>query len=347
MAASTANARVNTTTTSSSNERAPIGVLLANLGTPRSPATADVRRYLREFLSDPKVVRAPRWIWFCVLNGIILPFRASRSAKLYRSIWMQQGSPLLVHSRTIACELAGALNGPQHPSHGDPYRVALGMRYGEPSLEQALESLQSQGVQRIVLLPLFPQQSDTTTGTLEERLCRLLGQPRFAGLRLRSISAWPDESLYVRALADSIRATPGFDEAEHFVLSYHGLPQSYVRRGDPYLDHCNRTTRALVAELGWSESQYTQTFQSRFGPQRWLEPSTEDTICALAKRHRRVLVATPGFPADCLETLEEIAVGLRERFHEEGGEELHVTPCLNGSAGLAAALARLVREKKW
>lgn len=328
---------MNTTTTNSLNERAPIGVLLANLGTPRSPATADVRRYLREFLSDPKVVRAPRWVWFCVLNGIILPFRASRSAKLYRSIWLEQGSPLLVHSRTIACELAGAL--------GEDYRVALGMRYGEPSLEQALESLQSQGAQRIVLLPLFPQQSDTTTGTLEERLCRLLGQPRFAGLRLCSISAWPDEPLYIRALADSIRATPGFDEAEHFVLSYHGLPQSYVRRGDPYLDHCNRTTRALVAELGWSASQYTQTFQSRFGPQRWLEPSTEDTICTLAKRHRRVLVATPGFPADCLETLEEIAVGLRERFHEEGGEELSVTPCLNGSAGLTAALKRLVTDR--
>ena len=328
---------MNTTTTNSLNERAPIGVLLANLGTPRSPATADVRRYLREFLSDPKVVRAPRWVWFCVLNGIILPFRASRSAKLYRSIWLEQGSPLLVHSRTIACELAGAL--------GEDYRVALGMRYGEPSLEQALASLQSQGAQRIVLLPLFPQQSDTTTGTLEERLCRLLGQPRFAGLRLCSISAWPDEPLYIRALADSIRATPGFDEAEHFVLSYHGLPQSYVRRGDPYLDHCNRTTRALVAELGWSASQYTQTFQSRFGPQRWLEPSTEDTICTLAKRHRRVLVATPGFPADCLETLEEIAVGLRERFHGEGGEELSVTPCLNGSAGLAAALKRLVTDR--
>jgi ferrochelatase len=338
-AASTTSARVNTTTTNSSNERAPIGVLLANLGTPRSPATADVRRYLREFLSDPKVVRAPRWVWFCVLNGIILPFRASRSAKLYRSIWMEQGSPLLVHSRTIACELAGAL--------GENYRVALGMRYGEPSLRQALESLQSQGVQRIVLMPLFPQQSDTTTGTLEERLCRLLAQPELAALRLRSISAWPDQPQYIRALAESIRATPGFAQAEHFVLSYHGLPQSYVRRGDPYLDHCNRTTRALVAELGWSESQYTQTFQSRFGPQRWLEPSTEDTICTLAKRHRRVLVATPGFPADCLETLEEIAVGLRERFHEEGGEELFVTPCLNGSAGLAAALGQLVREQKW
>jgi ferrochelatase len=338
---------VNITTTNSSNERAPIGVLLANLGTPRSPATADVRRYLREFLSDPKVVRAPRWIWFCVLHGIILPFRAPRSAKLYRSIWMEQGSPLLVHSRAIACELENALSCPQGDLQSESYRVALGMRYGEPSLEQALESLQSQGVQRIVLLPLFPQESDTTTGTLEERLCRLLSQPRFAGLRLKAISAWPDEPLYIRALAESIRATPGFEQAEHFVLSYHGLPQSYVRRGDPYLDHCNRTTRALVAELGWSESQYTQTFQSQLGPQRWLEPSTQDTLCALAKAHRRVLVATPGFPADCLETLEEIAVGLRERFYEEGGEELNVAPCLNGSAGLAAALARLVREKKW
>ncbi len=336
-AASITNSPVNTTQTNSSSERAPIGVLLANLGTPRSPSTADVRRYLREFLSDPKVVRAPRVVWFCVLNGIILPFRAPRSARLYRSIWLPEGSPLLVHSRTIACELAGAL--------GERYAVRLGMRYGEPTLADALLELQRAGAREIVLLPLFPQQSDTTTGTLEERLCRWLREPRFAGLRLHAISAWPDQPAYIRALADSIRATPGYAQAEHCVLSYHGLPESYVRRGDPYLDHCNRTTRALARELGWDAQHYTQSFQSRFGPQRWLQPSTEDVIEALARRHRQVLVATPGFPADCLETLEEIAVGLRESFHSAGGGELLVTPCLNGSPGLATALRELVEEK--
>lgn len=328
---------MNTTTTSTATEAARIGVLLANLGTPRSPRTADVRRYLREFLSDPKVVRAPRLVWFFVLNGIILPFRASRSAKLYRTIWMPEGSPLLVHSREIACELAGAL--------GTSFRVALGMRYGEPTLADALAALQQQGVREIVLLPLFPQQSDTTTGTLEERICKLLGEARFAGLRLRAVSSWPDQPTYIRALADSIRNTPGYERAGHFVLSYHGLPESYVRRGDPYLDHCQRTTRALVQELGWKQGQWTMSFQSRFGPQRWLEPSTESVVRALAKQERRVLIATPGFPADCLETLEEIAVGLSEAFHEEGGEELLVTPCLNGSKGLAQALAELVRTR--
>lgn len=313
----------------------PKGVLLANLGTPQSPTTADVRAYLREFLGDPKVVRAPRWIWYLVLNGIILPFRAPRSARLYRSIWLEAGSPLAVHSREQAQGLAKEL--------GPEFRVALAMRYGQPSVRAALEELRSQGCQQILLLPLFPQQSDTTTGTLVEHVERELRARADEAMQWKVVEQYADHPLYIQALAESIRATSGQERAQHLVLSFHGLPQSYVDQGDPYFAHCQRTTLALQAALGRSAEQVSMTFQSRFGPQRWLEPATLRTVCALAKRYPVLHIATPGFPADCLETLEEIRIGLREAFHEAGGHELIVTPCLNASPTFARALADLSR----
>jgi ferrochelatase len=330
---------VNTTSTSSCAEPksaagARTGVLLANLGTPASPSVADVRAYLREFLSDPLVVRAPRWIWWPVLRGIILPFRAPRSAQLYRSIWTGAGSPLLVHSRAQARALAERL-GPATP-------LALGMRYGEPDLRGALAELAGRGCARVLLVPLFPQESSTTTGTLVER-ARVLA--RELGLELDTLPAFHSHPAYVRALARSVRDAVPEGPALHHVFSFHGLPAAYVAAGDPYLGHCRATAERLAAELGLAAEGWSLAFQSRFGPQRWLEPYLEPHLAGLAARHRRVVLATPGFLADCLETLEELGVRARECFRAAGGDELRLVPCLNARPDFIEGLERIVSER--
>lgn len=330
---------MSTTPTSASSE-APratartTGVLLANLGTPASPAVADVRAYLREFLSDPLVVRAPRLVWWFVLRGLILPFRAPRSAALYRSIWSEQGSPLLVHSRAQARALAARL-GPARP-------LALGMRYGEPSLRGALGELAGRGCARVLLVPLFPQESSTTTGTLVLRATEL---SRELGLELDVLPPFHSYPAYFRALARAVRETvPAAADAPH-VFSFHGLPASYVAAGDPYLGHCRATGELLAAELGLGPDRWSLAFQSRFGPQRWLEPYLEPHLAQLAARHRRVVLVTPGFLADCLETLEELGVRARESFLAAGGEELCIVPCLNDRPDFIAALGAIVEER--
>lgn len=308
-------------------------MLLANLGTPASTSVADVRRYLREFLGDPLVVRAPRWIWWCVLNGIILPFRAPRSAELYRNIWTHEGSPLLVHSRAQARALAGRLGA------GQP--LALGMRYGEPSLESGLRELARAGCARVLLLPMFPQESSTTTGTLVERARTLA---RALGLELDTLPPFHSHPAYVAALARSVREAAPEGPALHHVFSFHGLPASYVASGDPYLGHCQATAKLLAAELGLSAGGWSLAFQSRFGPQRWLEPYLEPRLVELAAQHPRVVLVTPGFLADCLETLEELGLRARERFREAGGQELRLVPCLNERPDFIEALERILRE---
>ena len=308
------------------------GVLLANLGTPRTPGVADVRAYLREFLGDPKVVQAPRLVWWPVLHGLILPFRAPKSAELYRRIWTSQGSPLLVHSRAQARGLAERL--------GTPTPVALGMRYGEPSLAAGLTELQASGCRRVLLLPMFPQWSVTTTGTLEEAAARECAR---RGLELRTVPPFHSHPAYIRALASAVREGTKA-EPEHLVLSFHGLPEAYVRRGDPYRDHCRSTAEQLVRELGLRPERWSLAFQSRFGPQPWLQPYLEPHLVALAREHRRVVLATPGFLADCLETLEELGLRARERFREAGGEELAIVPCLNERPEFLEALAVIVRD---
>ncbi len=309
-------------------------MLLANLGTPASPSVADVRSYLREFLSDPMVVRAPRWIWWLVLRGIILPFRAPRSAELYRSIWTAAGSPLLFHSRAQARALAQRL-GPSTP-------LALGMRYGEPSLRAAFVELAGQRCGRVLLVPMFPQESATTNGTLV--LCaRSLAHE--LGLELDILPPFHSHPAYVGALAASVRAAVPEGAGLAHVFSFHGLPASYVASGDPYLGHCRATSARLAAELGLPESRWSLAFQSRFGPQRWLEPYLEPHLVELAARERRVVLVTPGFLADCLETLEELGKRARERFHAAGGEELLLVPCLNDRSEFIEALERIVRER--
>jgi protoporphyrin/coproporphyrin ferrochelatase len=326
---------VSTTSTRSSAERARrTGVLLANLGTPASSSVADVRRYLAEFLGDPMVVRAPRWIWWLVLRGIILPFRAPRSAELYRNIWTPEGSPLLAHSRAQAQALAERL-GPAIP-------VALGMRYGEPRLESALHELRRSGCTRVLLLPMFPQESATTTGTLLEK-ARELAQA--LQLELDTQPAFHSHPEYIAALARSVREAAPEGGSLHHVFSFHGLPAAYVASGDPYLGHCQATAKLLAAELGLASDGWTLAFQSRFGPQRWLEPYLEPKLVELAARHPRLVLVTPGFLADCLETLEELGLRARECFREAGGEELRLVPCLNERPDFIAGLERIVRER--
>jgi protoporphyrin/coproporphyrin ferrochelatase len=326
---------VNTTSTSASSEgAATTGVLLANLGTPASPALADVRAYLREFLSDPLVVRAPRLVWWPVLRGIILPFRAPRSAELYRHVWTAEGSPLLVHSRAQARALAARL-GPRRP-------LALGMRYGEPSLQAAFAELAQRGCRRVLLVPMFPQESSTTTGTLVRRAQSLA---RARALELDVLPPFHSQPAYLRALASSVREAAGDAADDPHVFSFHGLPASYVASGDAYLEHCRATSERLAAELGLGAGRWSIAFQSRFGPQRWLEPYLEAHLAQLAARHRRVVLLAPGFLADCLETLEELGLRARAAFRAAGGAELRIVPCLNDRPDFIAGLAALIEDR--
>jgi ferrochelatase len=307
---------------------APTGVLLANVGTPDGPDPASVRRFLREFLSDPDVVALPRIVWLPILHGIVLPLRGRSSARLYREIWTSEGSPLLVFGRRQREALEVRL--------GAGFRVALGMRYGRPALETAVEELLAAGCERIVLLPLFPQTSFATTGSVTRAVERIV-----RGRALRTVPSFCEDAGYVGALARRVRAARGDARIDHHVFSFHGLPKRSVRRGDPYAGECERTARALARALDLAEGSWTLAYQSRFG-RGWLEPAVDDVARSLAAGGRSVLVATPGFASDCLETLEEIGIRLRETFRAAGGGDLIVVPALNEAPDWIDALARLV-----
>ncbi|HUG98713.1 MAG TPA: ferrochelatase [Gammaproteobacteria bacterium] len=303
-----------------------LGVLVTNLGTPDAPETGALRRYLKEFLWDPRVVEVPRPLWWLILNGVILRIRPSRSAKVYRTVWTEEGSPLLTLSRTQAAgigeRLAAGLAG--------PVEVVLGMRYGNPSIPSALEQLHAANVRRLLVLPLYPQYSASTTASTFDAVAatlmrwRWIPEPRF-------ITGYHDENGYLEALAASVRehwAANG--RGEHLVMSFHGVPRRYLDAGDPYHCQCVKTGRLLAERLGLADGNWSVTFQSRFGREEWLKPYTDESIRALGRRGlKRIDVVCPGFSADCLETLEEIAEQNAEFFHECGGETLSYIPCLN------------------
>ncbi len=317
------------------------GVLITNLGTPDAPETKAVRRYLAEFLSDPRVVERPRWLWLPVLYGIILNLRPRRSAEAYAKIWSDEGSPLLAISRRLTKAIADALE----QKTGAPVPVALGMRYGNPSIESALGYLRDHGANRIVALPLYPQFSATTTGSTFDAIAKVLERWRWVP-HLRFIADYHDDPGYIDALASSIRAWREKNGAgEKLLLSFHGIPQRYFDAGDPYHCHCHKTARLLAGALGLDSEAIALSFQSRFGPEAWLKPYTDETLDEWARAGvRRVDVAAPGFAADCLETLEEIAMQYGERFREHGGE-LRYIPALNDDALHVEALCRrLSRE---
>lgn len=293
-----------------------------------------MRRFLREFLSDPDVVPLPRIVWLPILHGLVLPLRSRSSAALYARIWSSEGSPLLVHASAQRAGLAARL--------GDAFRVAIGMRYGTPSLADGIEDLATAGCPRLVLVPLFPQESFSTTGSVRAETERLL-RGRTRAPELRTTRSFCDAPGYVRAVAARIRGASVERRPEHYVFSFHGLPESSVARGDPYRGECERTARALARELELEASEWTLSFQSRFG-RRWLRPFTDEVVRDLSRGRRRVLVATPGFAADCLETLEEIGIRLAETYREAGGPGLTVVPALNEEPEWLGFLAKIVRE---
>ncbi|MHA9361011.1 ferrochelatase [Klebsiella pneumoniae] len=300
------------------------GILLANLGTPDAPTPGAVKRYLRQFLSDKRVVDTSRLLWWPLLRGVILPIRSPRVAKLYQSVWMEEGSPLMVYSRRQQQALAARL--PDTP-------VALGMSYGSPSLASAVDDLLAQGVEHIVVLPLYPQYSCSTVAAVWDELARILAKKRaIPGISfIRDYAEHPD---YIHALAASVRASFAVHgEPDLLLLSYHGIPQRYANQGDDYPQRCRDTTREMVSALGLPPERVMMTFQSRFGREPWLTPYTDETLKMLGEKGtKHIQVLCPGFAADCLETLEEIAVQNREIFLEAGGKQYEYIPALNADA---------------
>jgi ferrochelatase len=311
------------------------GVLVVNLGTPDAPTKPAVRRYLREFLGDPRVVEAPRWLWFFVLRCIVLPFRACRSAHAYQRVFTRQGSPLLVNSRAFTQALADEL--------GPGFAVALAMRYGNPGIAAGLDELRRAGCEEVTVVPLFPQWSNTTTGTVQLEVARVAAQRRDPPA-LQFLGPLYVDPGYVAALGARVRDAAAGRAVDFHVFSFHGLPEAYVRGGDPYLRHCTATSFALASALGLQRSQWEMVFQSRFGDEPWLQPYADEFVNALAKTHRRVLIALPAFAADCLETIEEIGMTMVESFKQAGGQELVVVPALNSHPLWVAAVAARVRE---
>lgn len=300
------------------------GILLVNLGTPDAPTSEAIKRYLKQFLSDKRVVDTPRLLWWPLLRGVILPIRAPRVAKLYESVWMEEGSPLLVYSRRQQQALAARL--PDVP-------VVLGMSYGTPSLQSAVDELLAQGVDQLIVLPLYPQYSCSTVAAVWDELARILATKR-AIPGVSFIRDYATDRHYIQALAASARASfERHGEPELLLLSYHGIPQRYANEGDDYPQRCRDTTRELVSALGISPDKVMMTFQSRFGREPWLTPYTDETLKMLAEKGvKHIQVMCPGFSADCLETLEEIAVQNCELFLEAGGQKYEYIPALNDDA---------------
>ena len=317
-------------------------VLLVNLGTPDAPTAPALRKYLKQFLSDPRVVDLPRPLWWLILNGIILNIRPRRSAEKYARSWMPEGSPLKVHTERQAKLLRGYLG----HAGVDDLAIAWAMRYGEPSVATALDRFHAAGCRRIVVVPLYPQYSASTTASAIDAVAAW--QQRHQGaMDVRIVQRFHDDAGYIAALAATARAHwMDHGRPDRLVMSFHGLPKASIARGDPYHGACLETGRRLAAELGLDESAYAITFQSRFGPAAWLQPYTQATLEELARAGtRRVDVMCPGFVADCLETLEEIAIECRDAFLAAGGTDFHYIPCLNERHEWIEALAALVRRE--
>ena len=313
-----------------------IGVLITNLGTPDSFRTGDVRRYLREFLSDPRVVEAPRLLWWLVLRLVILNTRPRKSARAYGKVWREDGSPLLVISRQQQRKLQQVLG-------TDSLEVGLGMRYGNPSIASAIADLQAAGVRRLLVLPLYPQYSATTTASTFDAVSAALSRRRWIP-QLRMINHYHDHPGYIGALAAGVRKyrqTHGAGEV--LLMSYHGIPRAYFEAGDPYPLECKKTAALLAEELGLGANEWRISFQSRFGPQEWMQPYTDHVLTSLAgDGTRSVQVVCPGFSADCLETLEEIAMENRDVFLGAGGEKYGYIPCLNDGDAHIRALTDII-----
>lgn len=314
-----------------------VGVLLINLGTPDAPTTSALRRYLREFLSDPRVIEIPRFIWLCILHGIILRVRPKKSAALYKSVWMSEGSPLLVISKQQQQAVQTQL--------GDGFSVKLGMRYGNPSISNALRELQKEGVRKIIVLPLYPQYAAPTTGSSFDAVSKELSRWRWVP-ELHFINSYCDQPLYIDALANSVREhIEQNGKPQKIIFSYHGTPKRNLELGDPYYCLCIKTTRLVAEKLGLDKNDCIASFQSRFGYAEWLKPYTDETLKNLPSEGvKNIAILSPAFSADCLETLEELAVENRHTFMEAGGEKYTYIPALNDRPDHIHALVELIRQ---
>lgn len=319
-----------------------VGVLLLNLGTPDGTDYWSVRRYLKEFLSDPRVIETNKLIWWPILNFVILSFRPQKSGHAYAQIWDKEKneSPLRVITREQTQSLAERLR-------GEDIMVEFAMRYGNPSTRSVLEKMQAAGCQRILLVPLYPQYSATTTATANDKAFDALRTMRWQPA-VRTAPAYFDDPHYIETLGNSIRegiAKLDF-EPDVVITSYHGMPVDYLKKGDPYYCQCHKTTRLLRDYLGWPEEKLLVTFQSRFGPTEWLQPYTDKTLEALpGKGIKKVAILAPAFSADCIETLEEIAMGGKDSFMAAGGEKFAYIPCLNASTPGMDYIEAMVRRE--
>jgi ferrochelatase len=315
-------------------------VLMVQLGTPSAPTAAALRPYLKQFLGDPRVVEIPRLVWWPILNGIILNTRPAKSARKYASVWTDEGSPLMAHSRRQSTLLRGALG-----ERGHDVEVALAMRYGEPSIPAVLEELRGRNVTRLLVLPMYPQYAGSTTATAIDEVTRVLRGWRNLP-ELRWIRNFHDDDGYIDALAAQVRRAWERDgRAERLVMSFHGVPRRTLELGDPYHCECLVTARLLAQRLGMARGEWVVTFQSRFGKAQWLQPYTEPTLLELAGAGvRSIDVVCPGFVADCLETLEEIAIEAKHTFLGAGGEAFRYIACLNDAPPFIDALAGLVER---
>lgn len=321
------------------SNRNHLGILLVQLGTPDAPTASALRPYLRQFLGDPRVIEVPRWKWSIILNLFILPFRPKQSAAKYARIWdPATGSPLM-HWTKRQTELL-KLRFPDS-------EVRFGMQVGNPSVASVVEDMIAKGVERVLVMPMYPQYSATTTASATDVLFQALQKPRRVPA-VRIVPPYFEHRSYIDAMVRVIRDdlaklawTP-----DHYVLSFHGIPISYAQRGDPYATHVKRTTFRLIERLGWKRTDWTQSFQSLFGRERWLRPYTDETLARLAKADKKkVFVAMPGFTADCLETLDEIGNEARETFQHAGGDQLRACPCLNDHPAWIDAMEQIIREE--
>jgi protoporphyrin/coproporphyrin ferrochelatase len=316
------------------------GVLLVNLGTPDDPTTSAVRRYLAAFLSDPRVVEMPRLLWMLILHGIILRTRPARSAAAYRKVWTDRGSPLLAISQDQAAALQQQLD----QQSARPMRVELAMRYGNPSIANGLERLRQANARRLIVLPLYPQYSATTTASTFDAVSKELQQWRWQP-HLEFISHYHNHPDYIAALTKSVQDYwQQNGRPERLLMSFHGIPQEYTDAGDPYQDECRETASLVAEKLGLDADKWAISFQSRLGGQEWIKPYTDATLKQWgAAGVNNLHVICPGFPADCLETLEEIAVENRECFIAAGGGDYGYIPALNCSSEHIEALAKIIQ----
>jgi ferrochelatase len=316
------------------------GVLLVNLGTPDAPTPAAVRRYLAEFLWDPRVIEMPRALWWLVLHGVILRVRPRRSARAYGKIWTPDGSPLMIESRRLATALGERLRS----GHDDRVQVELAMTYGNPSIGDALERLRSAGVRRLLVLPMYPQYSATTTAAVFERATKELSRWRWIP-ELRVVNQYWEEEAYIDAIAASIATHWQSHGRKHLLFSFHSIPKRYFTAGDPYHCFCQATARLVATRLGLTDGAWSLGFQSRFGREEWMKPYVDVLLHDYSHTGpKQVTVICPGFATDCLETLEEICMQNREMFLSHGGEAFDYVPCLNAGDAQVDLYERVIES---